>query len=74
MLARKVNCMQCRSYSQCPLRTRLFMNYCGPTTKTIELMIKAARDDCSILHGRMVFPPASSTSWALQKQHEHAML
>jgi hypothetical protein len=74
MIARKVNCMQCRNYAQCSLRTRLFVNYCGPTTRDIDTMIKAAIEDCSLRHGRMIFPPVTRLSYALQKQHQHAAL
>ncbi len=46
MLWSKVRCGQCEHYSTCPLKTRLFINYCGSHTASVASRIQAAISDC----------------------------
>jgi len=46
MLWSKMQCAQCEHYHTCPLKTRLFVNYCGSRKHTVETDISAALTDC----------------------------
>jgi hypothetical protein len=42
----KVHCTECEHYAQCPLKTRLFINYCGSRKNMVERDVNAAFEDC----------------------------
>ena len=75
MLTRKIQCIQCAKYTECSLQTRLFVNYCGPKTKSVELPIREAEADCSARHGQVLYPPVhdhSYVSYAARKSRSPA--
>mgnify|MGYP006302889825 CR=1 FL=1 len=46
MVSMKMVCLQCPHYDSCPLKTRLFINYCGSKKEELREPIRAARLDC----------------------------
>jgi hypothetical protein len=46
MLWSKVRCAECEHYNECPMDTRLFVNYCGSRAVTVAARVKAALSDC----------------------------
>ena len=42
----KMACQECIHYKSCPLRTRMFINYCGSRAEEMRKSIRAARIDC----------------------------
>ncbi len=46
MLWSKTHCTRCEHYRSCPLKTRLFINYCGSRKEHVAQDIDAARVDC----------------------------
>ena len=46
MLWSKMRCGQCEHYVKCPLKTRMFVNYCGSRRERNADDIDAAVTDC----------------------------
>lgn len=53
MQCSKVSCPQCRQYSECPQKTRLFVNYCGANNKQVEDNVRTAILDCKTRQGKL---------------------
>ncbi len=49
----KVSCAQCSKYHECPQKTRMFVNYCGSSSRNIKDNIRDAILDCRTRQGKL---------------------
>lgn len=54
MLHSKIICTNCSLYKKCSQQRRMFVNYCGPSTKTLKEKIDKALSECH-LHRGLIF-------------------
>lgn len=69
MLFSKTSCADCAYCSQCPMKTRMYVNYCGSDARKVMDRIRSARADCSNRKGhtltwRIGAVPAGMTAGA----------
>jgi hypothetical protein len=53
MQAEKISCAQCLQHSDCPHKTRLYINYCGADQKKMTFNIKTAITECRARRGHL---------------------
>ncbi|MFP4416070.1 MAG: hypothetical protein ACLFSB_02225 [Chitinispirillaceae bacterium] len=50
---KKVRCTDCIYYTSCTQKTRLFINYCGSKSSTMQGQIEKAREECRTRRARI---------------------
>ncbi len=46
MTIKKINCTECPNYSECSIKTKFFVNFCGSNPERYSVKIKSAIEDC----------------------------
>jgi hypothetical protein len=50
----KIACVRCSQHRECPNTTRLFVNYCGASSKKMNERIKKAVFECRVRKGYLL--------------------